>query len=116
MSVSKNWTFPAALQPRPEQVPFDLRSALQSVVMVHAEIPEGAFTAPLLGTERIGSGVVIGGNGMVLPIGSLITEASNVWLSTYTGRAVPGHVAGYDPTSGFGLVQPLGDLGVPVLE
>jgi S1-C subfamily serine protease len=116
MTVSKNWTFPAALQPQPEQVPFDLRSALQSVVMVHAEIPEGAFTAPLLGTERIGSGVVIGDDGMVLTIGYLITEAHNVWLSTHNGRAVPGHVAGYDQTSGFGLVQPLGDLGVPVLQ
>jgi S1-C subfamily serine protease len=115
MTVSKNWTFPAALQPRPEQVPFDLQSALQSVVMVHADIPEGAFTAPLLGTERIGSGVVIGEDGMVLTIGYLITEARTVWLSTHNGRAVPGHVAGYDPTSGFGLVLPHGDLGVPVL-
>jgi S1-C subfamily serine protease len=116
MTVSKNWTFPAALQPRPEQVPFDLHSALQSVVMVHSEIPEGAFTAPLLGTERIGSGVVIGEDGMVLTIGYLITEARTVWLSTHNGRAVPGHVAGYDQTSGFGLVQPLGELGAPVLE
>ena len=115
MTVSKNWTFPAALQPQPEQVPFDLRSALQSVVMVHAEIPEAAFTAPLLGTERIGSGVVISDDGMVLTIGYLVTEAHNVWLSTHNGRAVPGHVVGYDQTSGFGLVQPLGDLGVPLL-
>jgi S1-C subfamily serine protease len=116
MRVSKNWTFPAALQPRPEQLPFDLLSALQSVVMVHSEIPEGAFTAPLLGTERIGSGVVIGDDGMVLTIGYLITEASTVWLSTYNGIAVPGHVAGYDQTSGLGLVLPLGDLRVPALQ
>src|SRR5580698_508834 len=116
MSVSKNWTFPAALQPRPDKVPFDLESTLQSVVMVHAEIPDSAFTAPLLGTERIGSGVVIGEDGMVLTIGYLITEARTVWLSTYDGRAVPGHVAGYDQTSGFGLVQPLGELGAPVLQ
>ena len=101
---------------QPEQVPFDLHSALQSVVMVHSEIPESAFTAPLLGTERIGSGVVIGDDGMVLTIGYLITEARTVWLSTHNGRAVPGHVAGYDQTSGFGLVQPLGDLGAPVLD
>ena len=96
-------------------MPFDLQSALQSVVMVHSEIPEGAFTAPLLGTERIGSGVVIGDDGMVLTIGYLITEASTVWLSTYNGVAVPGHVAGFDQTSGLGLVLPLGDLRVPVL-
>src|SRR5438309_6029724 len=45
---------------------FDLGSALQCVVLVHAEIPDDAFTAAILGTERIGHGTVIGADGLVL--------------------------------------------------
>jgi S1-C subfamily serine protease len=116
MAESTQWAFPAALQPTPEQVDFDLQSALQSVVMVHAEVPEDAFTAPVLGTERIGSGVVISNDGLVLTIGYLITEASSIWLTTGSGGVVPGHALAYDQTTGFGLILPLGRLDVPALQ
>jgi S1-C subfamily serine protease len=116
MRQQTHWAFPAALQPTPGQVGFDLDSTLRSVVMVHAEIPEGAFTASVLGTERIGSGVVIGSDGLVLTIGYLITEATTIWLTTYDGRAVPGHALAYDQATGFGLVLPLGRIGVPAVE
>jgi len=116
MPAMKSWTFPASLQPRPEQVPFDLRTVLQSMVMVHTEIPEDAFTATLLGTERVGSGVVIRGDGLVLTIGYLITESRTIWLTTHDGTVVPGHAVGYDQTTGFGLVLPLGPVNAPALE
>jgi S1-C subfamily serine protease len=116
MSEMTEWAFPAALQPRPEQVSFDLDSTIRSVVRVHAEVPESAFTASFLGTERPGSGVVIDADGLVLTIGYLITEASSVWLTTHGGRVVPGHPLAYDQTTGFGLVQPLGSLQVPAVE
>jgi len=116
MSESNEWAFPRALQPRPEQVPFDLDAALESVVMVHAEIPEEAFTASILDTERVGSGVVIGADGLVLTIGYLITEATSVWLTANSGNVVPGHALAYDQTTGFGLVLPLGRLDAPAME
>ena len=84
--------------------------------MVHSEVPEDAFTASALGTERVGSGVVVGADGLVLTIGYLITEASTLWLTTADGRVVPGHALAYDQTTGFGLVLPLGALGVPAIE
>ncbi|HUK02633.1 MAG TPA: S1C family serine protease [Steroidobacteraceae bacterium] len=115
MAESTEWSFPAALQPRSEQVHFDLEAAVRSVVMVHAEIPDEAFTASFLDTERIGSGVVIDADGLVLTIGYLITEANSIWLTTHSGAVVPGHALAYDQTTGFGLVMPLGRLGVPAL-
>src|SRR5206468_9844258 len=64
---------------------FDLDAALDSVVQLRAEIPEDAFTAPILGTERAGNGIVIREDGLVLTIGYLITEASTIWLTTNQG-------------------------------
>jgi len=89
---------------------------LRSIVSVRAAIPDDAFTAPVLGTLREGSGVVIRENGLVLTIGYLITEAEEVWLTTSEGRVLPGHALAYDQDTGFGLVQALGRLGLPALE
>ncbi|MCB1468627.1 MAG: serine protease, partial [Rhizobiaceae bacterium] len=89
--------------------------AIQSIVQVQSIIPEDAFTAGVLGTERTGSGAVIRDNGLVLTIGYLITEAENVWLTTAGGRVVPGHALAYDQESGLGLVQAMGQLDVPAI-
>ena len=66
----------------------------------------------MLGTERAGNGVVIRDDGLVLTIGYLITEASTIWLTTNKGTVVPGFPLAYDQETGFGLMQPLGKLGV----
>ena len=82
---------------------------------LHAIIPNDAFTAETLGTERAGNGVLIRENGVVLTIGYLITEAETIWLHLNDGRVVPGHVLGYDQATGFGLVQALAKLDLPAL-
>jgi S1-C subfamily serine protease len=107
---------PAVARPDPAELAFDLDLALTSVVSLRAEIPEDAFTASALGTERRGNGVVIARDGLVLTIGYLIAEAERVWLTTARGMAAPGHVLAYDQATGLGLVQPLGKLGAPPLE
>ncbi len=116
MAEHSDWAFPASLQPTADETDFDLDAAVRSVVMVHTEIPEDAFTASVLGTERIGSGVVIGTDGLVLTIGYLITEAQSLWLTTHDGRVVPGHALAFDQSTGFGLVMPLAGLALPALE
>ena len=102
------------MQPRPSELRFDLDAALDAVVMLRSEVPEDAFTAQILGTERAGSGVVIG-DGLVLTIGYLITEASTIWLTTNAGQVIGAHALGYDQPSGLGLVQALGRLDAPAL-
>jgi S1-C subfamily serine protease len=93
-----------------------LRESLgDSVVKLRAVVPEDAFTADLLGEERIGSGIVIASDGLVLTIGYLITEASDVWLTLDQGREVAAHPLAYDQVTGFGLVVPLEPLGRPPL-
>lgn len=116
MSDIKPWAFDESLQPRAEELDFDLASALDAVVLLRAEIPEDAFTGSILGTERTGYGVVIRETGLVLTIGYLITEAETIWLTTNSGVAVAGHALAYDQASGFGLVQALGELRAPALE
>src|SRR3954469_23291518 len=111
-----DWAFPLEMRPRPEEWRFDLDSALDSVVGLRAEIPEDAFTAQILGTERIGNGVVIRDDGLILTIGYLITEASTIWLTTNKGNVVGGFPIAYDQGTGFGLVQPLGKLGVDAIS
>ena len=109
------WAFPAEMRPRPEDWRFDLDAKLESVVQLRSGIPEDAFTAPLLGTERGGNGIVIR-EGLVLTIGYLITEASTIWLTTNKGTVAGAFPIAYDQVTGFGLVQPLGKLGVRALE
>jgi S1-C subfamily serine protease len=111
-----DWDIPTELQPDPTDFGFDLDRALSSVVGLKANAPAHAFTASILGTERLGNGVVIRPDGLVLTIGYLITEAETIWLIAPDGRAVPGDALAYDHGTGFGLVQPLGRLGLPHLE
>ncbi len=113
----KDWALPEKLRPRPQDTRFDLAAVQRAVLMLRAEVPEDAFTAGVLGTERVGHGVVIEAEGrdVVLTIGYLITEAGSVWLTTYDGRAIEGHPLAYDTVTGFGLVLPLAPLGCPPL-
>ena len=59
----------ARLRPTANAYPFDLDRALSSVVALEAQVPADAFTARILGTERLGNGVVISENGLVLTMG-----------------------------------------------
>jgi S1-C subfamily serine protease len=115
MPATPDWQLPAAVRPRGEDFNFDLNRALSAVVGLSARVPDDAFTASILGTERAGHGVVISRDGLVLTIGYLITEAETIWLSLTDGRTVPGHVLGYDQATGFGLVQALAHLDFPEL-
>ena len=115
MQLSDDWHVPPAVQPRFEDYSFDLKASLAAIVGLRATIPSDAFTAETLGTERLGNGVVIRKDGLILTIGYLITEAEEIWLTLSDGRTVPGHMVGFDQTTGFALVQALEKLDLPTL-
>jgi S1-C subfamily serine protease len=114
MPALSEWKVPPSAQPRPEDYGYDLERALSAVVGLHSIIPPDAFTAETLGVERAGNGVLIG-DGLVLTVGYLITEAETIWLHLGDGRVVQGHALGFDNETGFGLVQLLARIDLPVL-
>jgi S1-C subfamily serine protease len=115
MASTEGWRIPKDQQPQPEELRYDLDRALASLVTLEADVPDDAFTAETLGTRREGNGVVIRPDGLVLTIGYLIAEASEVLLTGENGQAVPAHPIAYDYETGFGLVQALQPLGLPAL-
>ncbi len=93
MARSIEWEIPGEFQPKLEDCGFDLERSLSSVLGLQATVPQDAFTAGTLGTERAGSAVLIRDDGLVLTIGYLITEAESIWLTSSVGGAVPGDCA-----------------------
>jgi S1-C subfamily serine protease len=87
-----------------------------SVVKLRSRTVADARSAPTLGTQREGTGVVLDAGGLVLTIGYLILEAETVELSTADGRSFPATVVGYDAASGFGLVRAIGRLPIKPIQ
>jgi hypothetical protein len=68
------------LRPQAARYDFDLDAVLDSVVALEAQVPADAFCAASLGAHRIGNGVVLGTEGLVLTIGYLLMEPERVTL------------------------------------
>ena len=115
MSEPQQWAFQKALQPKADETQFDLSRALDAMVLVRAEVPPDGYTVSNLGTERGGYGAVIREDGLVVTIGYLINEASQIWLTSNRGAVVEGYRLAYDQATGFGLIQPLGKLDTSYL-
>jgi S1-C subfamily serine protease len=108
----------AATEPAPRQVIDALTRANAAVVGVQVTVADGARSAESLGRQRVGSGVVIGPDGLILTIGYLVLEADSVLVTTQDNRTVPARTVGYDVGTGFGLLKPLlplrGEAPVPL--
>jgi S1-C subfamily serine protease len=89
---------------------------LSAVVQVESIVPYNARTADGLGTRRIGSGVVIGDDGLVLTVGYLILEAIEVSVRGPDGKGAPAKVVAYDHESGLGLIRTATPLDVEPLS
>ncbi len=82
-----------------------LQDAVRSVVGITAQVPETARSAKTLGTEREGSGVVIGSDGLILTVGYLILEASRIVVTSAAGDELEAKIVAYDNDTGFGLLR-----------
>jgi len=92
------------------------KEVLAAVVKVRAEIPPAARTAEFLGTNREGSGVVIDAEGLILTIGYLVLEATQIEVSTADGKVVKALIVGSDSDTGFGLLRASEPLGITPLQ
>jgi S1-C subfamily serine protease len=87
-----------------------LIDAANAVVGVKVKAIPNARSNESLGEERVGSGVLIPRDGLVLTIGYLVLEADTVEITDSTGQTVPASVVAYDHATGFGLIKPLAPL------
>jgi len=89
----------------------------EAVVKLSIKAVADARTADTLGAEREGTGVVIDARrGLILTIGYLVLEAASILVMTHDGRIYPASVAGFDHSSGFGLIKTLSGLASADLE
>lgn len=83
-----------------------------AIVKVSTHAVPDARSSATLGSEREGTGVVIGDNGLILTIGYLIVEAEDVTIIDAKGRSLAARIVGYDHATGFGLVKTIVPLDV----
>ena len=76
-----------------------------AVVGIKVGVADGATSAETLGKERVGSGVVIGADGLILTIGYLMLEAQSIQIVTQDNKSLPAQAVAYDLATGFGLVK-----------
>jgi S1-C subfamily serine protease len=95
---------------------FPVREVAGAIVKLGVRVPGHARTAETLGTEREGTGAVIGDGGLILTIGYLLLEAASILVIAGDGRVLPADVAGFDHATGFGLVRTTQPLGCEPLE
>jgi S1-C subfamily serine protease len=99
----------AAAEQAPEEV-------LKAVVKIRATVPKEARTAASLGTERVGSGVLIDSKGLILTTGYLIIESEAIEVTGPERKVVQASFVGYDHVTGFGLLRTHTPLNVEPMK
>ncbi|MBM3534011.1 MAG: serine protease [Alphaproteobacteria bacterium] len=89
---------------------------LATVVRIEVKVPPTARSAATLGTERRGHGVVIRADGLIVTIGYLVQEASEIEVTGPSGKPISATLVGYDYESGFGLVRTAIPIAVKPIE
>ncbi|MBK7742788.1 MAG: serine protease [Betaproteobacteria bacterium] len=83
----------------------DAEKLFKAIVKVQVRAVPDARSSASLGTEREGTGIVIGEDNLIVTIGYLIVEADTVTLTDRRGRSLPAQVVGYDHPTGLGLLR-----------
>ena len=102
--------------PTEDDVGFDLDAVLAAIRPLRSSIPADCHSAATLGTEREGSAVLIDESGLLLTIGYLIVEASDVIIGGTDGHPMVAQAVGYDHETGFGLIRTIEPLDVQPLK
>jgi S1-C subfamily serine protease len=82
-----------------------MERVLPATVHLRAQIPESHPSARLLGTERMGSGTVIDGDGLVLTVNYVVLGAERVRVTLPDERGYDAEVVRHDFASGLALLR-----------
>jgi S1-C subfamily serine protease len=100
-----------------------VKSLLPSVVNIHATVPRAHPSTRILGDERMGSGLIVDGGGLVLTVNYVVMGASTVEVAPLKGRRMRAEVVAQDYEVGLALLRvkrqglPAASLGAtPPLE
>ena len=78
---------------------------LETVVNLHATVPRDHPSAAILGDERMGSGVVVDGAGLILTVNYVVMGAQTVQVGFLKGRRQKAEVIAQDFETGLALVR-----------
>jgi len=82
-----------------------IKRLLPSVVNIHTGVPDKHPSAPILGTERMGSGIIIDSNGLILTVNYVVMGAEKIQVSLSRGRRLRGELVAQDFDVGLALLR-----------
>jgi len=82
-----------------------LESLLPASVTVRADVPAGHPSARILGTERVGSGTLVQGDGVVLTVSYVVLGARELRVTLLDGTEFKGEVVAQDFFSGLAVLR-----------
>lgn len=80
-------------------------AVLPSVVTLEATTPQGHPATAILGTERVGTGVVVSSSGHILTASYIVMGARKIEVTLTDGRTLPGQLFKIDYPSGLAVVK-----------
>ena len=107
---------PAAKADSSTPTAIDPDAFFAAIVKIETRALPDARSVATLGSEREGTGIVIGSGGLVLTIGYLLVEADEVKIIDGRGHTLPARIVAYDHVSGLGLVRPIATMDVKPLK
>ena len=78
---------------------------LQTVVNVHAAVPRAHPSSRILGTERMGSGVIVDPGGLILTVNYVVMGVQTAEVAFIKGRRVKAEVVAQDFETGFAVLR-----------
>jgi serine protease DegS len=82
-----------------------VKELLESVVNLHATVARDHASSRILGTERMGSGVVVDPAGLVLTVNYVVMGAHTIQVAFAKGRRVKAEIVAQDFEVGLALVR-----------
>jgi S1-C subfamily serine protease len=82
-----------------------VKSLLPSVVNIRASVPRQHPSARILGDERMGSGLVVDGGGLILTVNYVVMGASTIDVTPFKGRRARAELVAQDFEVGLALLR-----------